>query len=105
MAKVPDNIIDTIKKLVKEADRNNIHITQAILFGSYAQGTNHEFSDIDVALVSEDFEGTRFFDNLKLMKSVLKINSDIETHPYRPEDFTRDNPLVEEIMQYGIRIV
>ncbi|MFC2130909.1 nucleotidyltransferase domain-containing protein [Bacteroidota bacterium] len=105
MAKIPDNIIETIRKLVEEAGKNEIHITQAILFGSYAQGTNHEFSDIDVALVSEDFEGTRFFDNVKLMNTVLNVNSNIETHPYRPEDFTKDNPFVEEILQYGVRIV
>lgn len=105
MAKIPDSIIDTIKNLIEEADRNKIHISQAILFGSFAQGTNHEYSDIDVALVSEDFEGIRFFDNLKLMKTVLKVNSDIETHPFRPEDFNEGNPLVKEIMQYGYRIV
>jgi uncharacterized protein len=105
MAKVPDNIILTIRKLVKEAKRNNINISQAVLFGSYALGTNKEYSDIDVALVSEDFEGTRFFDNLKLMDTVLNVNSDIETHPFRPEDFTTDNPLVKEILEYGVRIV
>ncbi|MFH1050284.1 MAG: nucleotidyltransferase domain-containing protein [bacterium] len=105
MAEVPNSIIETIKKLVAEANNNNIHITQAIIFGSYAQGTNHEYSDIDVALVSEDFEGTRFFDNLKLMKTVLLVNTDIETHPYRPEDFTTENPLVKEILKNGIRVV
>jgi uncharacterized protein len=105
MAQVPDHIIETIKKLVSEAERNQIHVEKAILFGSYAKGTYHEYSDIDVALVSEDFEGIRFYDNIKLMDTVLNTDSDIETHPYRPEEFNEDNPFVKEILTHGIRIV
>jgi len=105
MVNVPDKIIETIKKLIDEALKENIRISQAVLFGSYAKGTEHEFSDIDVAVVSEDFEGIRLFDNIRLGKPRVNTCVDIETHPYRPEDFTEDNPFVKEILEYGIRIV
>ena len=105
MVKIPNQIIESIKTLVAEAEKVNIHIQRAVLFGSYAKGTNHEWSDIDVAVVSENFEGIRFYDNLKLSKPVINSNIDIETHPYRPEDFTEDNPFVSEIIKYGIQIV
>lgn len=105
MAQVNDNIIDIIHKLVDEAKLDNITISQAILFGSHAKGTNNEFSDIDVAVVSADFEGIRLFDNIKLGKSRVNTSVDIETHPYRPEDFTEDDPFVKEILSYGIRVV
>ena len=105
MAEIPNKIINDIKHLVEEAELLNIHIQQAILFGSYAKGNNNEFSDIDLAVVSDDFEGIRFYDNLKLSKPVIHSNVDIETHPFRPEDFTLDNPFVGEILKYGIRIV
>lgn len=105
MAEIPTNIIESIKHFVAEAEKENIHIQQAILFGSYAKGSNHEWSDIDVAVVSENFEGIRFYDNLKLSKPVIHSNIDIETHPYRPEDFTEDNLFVKEILKDGIRII
>jgi predicted nucleotidyltransferase len=105
MVKIPNQIIDSIKKFVTEAEKINIHFQRVVLFGSYAKGTNHEWSDIDVAVVSESFEGIRFYDNLKLSKPVIHSNIDIETHPYRPEDFNEDNPFVSEILKYAIQIV
>jgi predicted nucleotidyltransferase len=102
MAKIPDKIRSIIKNLLEEAEKEHISIQKAILFGSYANGTNTEFSDIDLALVSDDFQGSRFEDNMKLMRAVLRVNSDIETHPFRPEDFNNENPFVVEILKNGI---
>lgn len=105
MVEVPDKLNQLILKFVSEAKKDNINISQAILFGSYANGTNHEFSDIDLAVVSNDFEGIRLFDNIKLVDATLRTSIDIETHPYRPEDFTPDNLFVKEILDNGIRII
>jgi predicted nucleotidyltransferase len=105
MDQVPDKIKEIIKKFVEEATKDNIHISQAILFGSYAKGTYNDLSDIDLAVVSKDFEGISFFDCQKLNDAMLRTSIDIETHPYRPEDFTLDNPFVKEIMEYGISMV
>ncbi|MGA2297181.1 MAG: nucleotidyltransferase domain-containing protein [FCB group bacterium] len=105
MVQVPDNIVELIKKFVERARKDNIRITEALLFGSYAKGTNNEWSDIDVAVVSPDFEGSWLFDNKKIQDAKLETSFDLETHPYRPEDFTTDNPFVKEILNYGIRIV
>ena len=105
MAKVPDKIVKLIDKFIKEAAKDDIHISQAVLFGSYANGTNHKYSDIDLAVVSEDFDGISFYDNQKLAKAMLRTSIDIEAHPYRPEEFTVANPFVREIIQSGIRIL
>lgn len=80
-------------------------LLQAYIFGSYAKGRQTEWSDIDLALVSDRFEGNFFYDRCKLSPYVIKINTDIETHPFRPEDFTKENPFVEEIIETGIQII
>ena len=105
MAQVPDRIINLIKTFIAKAESDKIKISEVILFGSYAKGNYNEYSDIDLALVSENFEGMRFNDNMRLMKSVLSVSSDIETHPFTPFDFTSDNPFVNEILRTGIRII
>jgi predicted nucleotidyltransferase len=74
------------------------------LFGSYAGGNPREYSDIDLALVSDAFEGDRFSDRQKLNRFILKTSSDIEVHPFKTEDFTEDNPFVKEIIETGIKI-
>ena len=105
MAQVSDKIINLIRKLIHEAEKDNIRISQAVIFGSYAKGTNHELSDIDVAVVSDDFEGISFYDNKKMFGALLRTSIEIELHPYRPEEFTTENPFVKEIIQYGYKII
>lgn len=75
------------------------------LFGSYANGTAKEYSDVDLAIVSDKFEGSRFFDKQKLNKYILRTSIDLEVHPFKTEDFTEDNPFVKEILQTGLRLV
>ena len=105
MAQVPDGIIAVLKKYAAELERNDIHLKAVILFGSYAKGKYEEFSDIDVALVSDDFQGVRFFDRERIRKPTLAVDHRLSPLPFRSEDFTEDNLFVKEIMKDGIRIV
>ncbi|MFH1051411.1 MAG: nucleotidyltransferase domain-containing protein [bacterium] len=104
MDKIPDNILNTIKALIRELESNHISIEQSVLYGSYAKGTNNQYSDIDLALVSKDFSGNRFMDKDKIRKYIVAINTDISPMPFRPEDFTEDDFFVNEILKHGIRI-
>ena len=106
MASKPnEEIIEIIKRFIKEISKNNIKIEKAFLFGSHAKGTATEWSDIDVALVSDDFIGIRFYDNIELAKYKLKIDNRLETHPYRASEFNVDSRwFVQEILDNGIEI-
>ena len=105
MAQIPDKISSVIDHFLEELKKNNINIEQAILFGSYAQGTNTSWSDIDIAIISSDFEGDRFKDRNKIRQIKLKISSDLEPIPFPPSEFTPDDPFVEQIMRTGIPIL
>lgn len=96
--------VETIIRSFLDAIRNEIHVDGVYLFGSYAKGTPSKYSDIDLAVVSRDFEGVRFFDRKRLIKYLVKVNTDIQLHPFRLEDFTADDPFVEEIIRTGIRV-
>lgn len=76
----------------------------AFLFGSYARGNSREYSDIDLAIVSDKFEGSRFFDKKKINKYLLGASADLEIHPFRTDEFTEDNPFVKEILETGIKL-
>ncbi len=105
MAQVSTQVINLLKKYIKELDKNDFQITAAILFGSYSNGKNHEFSDIDIALVSDKFEGVRFFDKEKIRRITIDIDYRISPFPYKTEDFTKEDMFVEEILKTGVRIV
>ena len=105
MAQIPANVKNTIDRYLSSLKEHNIPIRQAILFGSYARGNYNEWSDIDIALVSDIFEGSRIKDRSKIRKITLSVSCDIEVLPYSPENFTREDPFVKEIMDSGIRII
>lgn len=73
------------------------------LFGSYAKETSHADSDIDIAVVLMDYENYLEM-QLALMKIRRKIDSRIEPHPFKENDFVLSNPLVNEILRYGKEI-
>ncbi|NUM74750.1 nucleotidyltransferase domain-containing protein [candidate division KSB1 bacterium] len=105
MAALPNSVRAKVEELIRLLNTNDLKILQAYVFGSYARGRQTEWSDIDLALVSDRFEGNFFNDRCKLSPFVIKIDTGIETHPFSPRDFTKDNPFVEEIIETGIRIV
>ena len=76
-------------------------ICRAILFGSFAKGTNHDDNDIDIAIVVNN-EVDIIDTQIDLMKLRRKIDLRIEPHPFLVSDFNLRNPEVNEIIKYGI---
>jgi len=104
LAQIPIKIRRIVDQYLAALEANKIPIRQAILFGSYTRGNYNKWSDIDIALVSEAFEGNRIDDRGKIRKITLSISSDIEVLPFNPRDFTTDDPFVREIVKTGIKI-
>jgi predicted nucleotidyltransferase len=104
MDKIPVKIARLLKKYIEKLEENRIPIRQAVLFGSYAAGGSHEWCYIDIALVSDVFEGIRIKDRGKIRKITLDISTDLSPLPFRPEEFTLENPFVREIIEHGIII-
>ena len=78
-------------------------ILQAFMFGSFAKGTNHADSDIDIAIVLKN--GSDIIDTqIDMMKLRRKVDLRIEPHPFAITDFTLENPVVNEILKSGILI-
>jgi len=99
--------IEKVRRFAKEINDIGVPLKRVVLFGSYSKNTQHQWSDIDVALVSDKFCGIGFFDSdliggIKIQKNF----SIIQTRTYNTNDFTPDkDPFVEEIIRTGIEIV
>jgi predicted nucleotidyltransferase len=94
--------IDIAKRYI-ELIKNRFSIQDAILFGSFAKKTNQEDSDIDVAIILKDVSDI-IDAQIEMMKLRRKIDLRIEPHPIDSKDFNRNNPLVDEIIKYGIKL-
>ena len=97
--------IELIAKQYTELVKDHININEAYLFGSYAKGIYLEDSDIDIAIIGNDFSGDCIEDTFKLMKLRRKIDNRIEPHPFNNKDFDISNPFVQEILKNGIKIM
>ncbi len=97
------DILKSINKYVEEI-KKHYNIVAIILFGSYAKGTEHEDSDIDIAIVSEDFDD--IYDSMAdLMGMTWDIDARIEPHPIKKKDFDEEsNYFVKEIIDTGIKV-
>jgi len=92
-----------IANLYIDSLSNKYEILKAFMFGSFAKGTNHEDSDIDVAIVVKNV--TDIIDaQIDMMKLRRKVDLRIEPHPFLLSDFNNDNPVVYEILKSGILI-
>lgn len=105
MLQLPVKIKQTIDNYLEALEKNKIPIKEAILFGSYAAGNYHKWSDIDIALVSDIFAGDRINDKDKIRSITLSISSMIEVIPFAVDDFNLQNPFAKEILQTGIKLV
>lgn len=102
MAKSLAQINNELKEFI-ETITKRYNVFAVILFGSYAEGRAGEFSDIDVAVFSDDF-GKNIFEEMKnLFKLRRKIDTDIEPLPFSKKDYFEHerSDFVDEILSRG----
>ncbi|RJP70097.1 MAG: nucleotidyltransferase domain-containing protein [Ignavibacteriales bacterium] len=105
MAIIPVKIKEIIENYIQKLKNNNFPVQQLFLFGSYSTGRFTEWSDIDLAVISEKFEGNRISDRNKIRRITLDVSSKLEVIPFNPTEFNNNNPLAKEIIETGIRII
>lgn len=84
------HVVKAVRMLLKELSKEKIVIEKAYLFGSYAKGSWIKTSDVDLILVSRDFEGMPFTKRLDLINKVqwkAGISPFIEAIPLTPQEF------------------
>lgn len=108
-----NNVIEIFLKKYLEALKHSFHPQELWLWGSYVYGKPREDSDLDVVLVSKDFEKYRFIRRSSEVTNRLQIWADKEIPDvdflcYTPEEFKKKKAqisLVREIAQKGIKII
>jgi uncharacterized protein len=89
---------------LKRVRESNLNFSEAWLFGSYAKGSQHENSDIDIAIVLSDDENHTFETEVKLMVIRKGNETMIEPHAFSKKEFNTNFPIVNQILQHGERL-
>lgn len=104
MVEVPAIILEKINNFLDLLNDNNIRVIKAYLFGSYSKGNYDEWSDIDLAIISNDFTGNSFQDKINLIDFIYQTGKEISPLPFKEEDFENNLFAQTEIKKNGIVI-
>lgn len=105
MAKARLQIEGIIKRYSQQLEELGIKPEGMILYGSFAKGTDEEGSDIDLLVVSEDFQGMNIRERSELLgMAAARILSPIQAEGLTPHEVTEneEDSFLEEILQSGV---
>jgi predicted nucleotidyltransferase len=101
-------VIENVKLALEAA---GIRISRIVLFGSHAQGRADEHSDIDIAVISNDFKDMNLLERLEFIGMALakaKIMDPVEVRAYTEEEFAEKEEgtfVGDEIKAKGVEIL
>jgi predicted nucleotidyltransferase len=101
--------IETITALAKNYAndvKNSMPVNKVVLFGSYAKGTAHELSDIDICFFFDSFNGKGRIDIIIELLGMAGKYKGVFFEPiaFPVSEIERGNPFVREILATGIEL-
>ncbi len=91
-------VINSVKRFTAMVNKE-FSVKKVILYGSYAKGTQNEYSDIDIAVVLDKFEGDILKANSRLFALVRAV--DVRIEPVILESDFDKSGFIESISKYG----
>ncbi|PWB81724.1 MAG: hypothetical protein C3F08_01260 [Candidatus Methylomirabilota bacterium] len=90
--KATTDIAQMIRRAIEYLQRR-VHVRQVVLFGSHARGQADVWSDVDLAVISPDFERMSHREVMDLLvETALKTDASVEIRPYTPKDLRQARP-------------
>lgn len=95
---VPESISDFHSALKSRG----LDVQKLILFGSQATGTAREDSDIDLVVISKDFEGKNALERINILAdAVYEVWEPIEPIAKTPEEWESGESMLVQIAREG----
>lgn len=95
-------VVDIVARLRRGIEARGVRPQKVILYGSYADGTQREGSDIDVVIVSDDFAGKGYWERLDILAdAIYEIFAPIEAVAMTLEEWERGDSLIAAFARKG----
>ena len=100
-------VIDLLKRYIMLLNSEGISVNKAFLYGSYLDNTASDTSDIDIMIVSDNYDESDDMVAGKIWKLTRKISTKIEPFLIGVKRFSEDesSPLLSMIKSKGQEIV
>ena len=105
MASPKNSSLRTAQLFISLLRDAGIDVSEAYIFGSVAKGLEDKDSDLDLAVVSNHFQGIRYYDIKKISKYRRKVDLRLEIHPFSRQEVEQDPPqFFLKIRRDGLRV-
>ncbi len=95
-------VLRIISDYGKALEAEKIRPQKMILFGSYSTGTQHEGSDIDLVVISEDFAGKDYWERIDILATALvKVFEPIEAIAMTPQEWESGESRIADYARDG----
>lgn len=107
MAQAGHKVKEIVSRYIRNLESLGISVQKVIVFGSQAKGSFRKDSDIDIAVISRDFEKMGLWDRAKYLgRAAREIPYPIEAlgFSYSQLKKVRQGTMLDEITRSGIEV-
>jgi len=95
-------VLDIISRFSKAIESRGIRINKLILFGSYATGRYRQDSDIDIVVISRDFDDKDYWERIDILSSAIyQVFEPIEAVAMSLEEWESGQSLIVDYAKNG----
>jgi len=100
-----DAVLKTVRQFKKALESIDVRIEQLILYGSHADGTAREDSDIDVVVISPSFSDKSYWQRIDILtEAIYKVFAPIEASAFTPEEWKSEKSLIVDYARNGVLV-
>ena len=101
---IPQGVKKIINEYIQVLKADRLPIQRVLLYGSYAKGKHHQWSDVDLCVISPKFKNPWQATQYLWSKRIFSRKATIEPIGMTLKDFRRPSSLTQEIKRTGIKI-
>jgi len=95
-------VLTIISEFREVLESKGIKPQKLILFGSFVSGDFHEGSDIDIVVISKDFENKSYWERIDILSAVIyEIFKPIEAVAMTPAEWQQGDSLIVNYARNG----
>ncbi len=95
-------IIEITNQFMQGMEARGIKPQKLVLFGSHADGTSREGSDIDIAIISDDFIGLDYWERIDILSEIIyEIFAPIEAIALTQKEWEQGDSIVADFARAG----
>lgn len=97
---------EIIEWFCRKLNESGITVEKIILFGSYSTNSHSVYSDIDLAVISQDFEGVHILDRIPMVgnaewETTKKYLIPLDLILLTPDEYDRENSIRMSFIRKG----